>query len=705
MEISRPRDIFAMNVFDRKTMKEMLPEEIFKRLLASIEGGQKLDISIADFVATAMKEWAVSKGATHYTHWFLPRTETTAEKHIAFLTTDETGSPLDSFSGAELVKSEPDASSFPSGGIRSTFEARGYSTWDPSSSAFIVRSPKGATLCIPSVFISYDGTPLDMKTPLIKSIDVAKDRAMRLLKLFGNRTVKSVEVTVGAEQEYFLVDEDKAKGRPDLQFCGRTLLGAPSPLEQTVEAHYFGAIHPRILAYMEDVERDMYRMGQVLKARHNEVAPCQFEFAPDVSEGNLGCDQNHILMEIMRKMALRHKFRLLLHEKPFAGVNGSGKHLNFSLKDSEGRNLLKPSSNHRRNIQFLTFLGAFLLGMSKYGGLLRASIASPGNMHRLGGHEAPPAIMSVYLGEVLTHILENIGKGLPDKVPSRSLIDLGLNRLPSVLAENSDRNRTSPIAFTGNKFEFRAVGSPQAVAGPLTTVLAVWSSGMEEMADMIERRTVDGRMDVTDAALEAIGYAAKESRAVRFEGNAYTTEWMAEAKARGLVIAESTVEALDQYLVPENKALMSKLGIMGERELEAYHEIRTEQYVKAMDVEMGTLISMIREGVLPAITKQITLEGNGLKALPQGWEQDLGPWEKGLKDMITLKNGLITASQRLEDLRHRAQAMDLTERARVVTEDGLPLMAAIRGMSDGAELLIAGDLWPYPRYRELFLID
>lgn len=705
MEVSRPRDIFAMNVFDRKTMKEMLPEEIFKRLLASIEGGQKLDISIADFVATAMKEWAVSKGATHYTHWFLPRTETTAEKHIAFLTTDETGSPLDSFSGAELVKSEPDASSFPSGGIRSTFEARGYSTWDPSSSAFIVRSPKGATLCIPSVFISYDGTPLDMKTPLIKSIDVAKDRAMRLLKLFGNRTVKSVEVTVGAEQEYFLVDEDKAKKRPDLQFCGRTLLGAPSPLEQTVEAHYFGAIHPRILAYMEDVERDMYRMGQVLKARHNEVAPCQFEFAPDVSEGNLGCDQNHILMEIMRKMALRHKFRLLLHEKPFAGVNGSGKHLNFSLRDSEGRNLLKPSSNHRRNIQFLTFLGAFLLGMSKYGGLLRASIASPGNMHRLGGHEAPPAIMSVYLGEVLSHILDNIGKGLPDKVPSRSLIDLGLNRLPSVLAENSDRNRTSPIAFTGNKFEFRAVGSPQAIAGPLTVVLAVWSSGMEEMADMIERCTVDGRMDVTDAALEAIGHAAKESRAVRFEGNAYTTEWMAEAKARGLVIAESTVEALDQYLVPENKALMSKLGIMGQRELEAYHEIRTEQYVKAMDVEMGTLISMIREGVLPAITKQITLEGNGLKALPHGWEQDLGPWEKGLKDMITLKNGLITASHRLEDLRHRAQAMDLAERAKLVTEDGLPMMAAIRGMSDGAELLIAGDLWPYPRYRELFLVD
>ncbi len=705
MEVSRPKEIFGMNVFDRKTMKKMLPDEIYKRLIACIEGGQKLDISIAEFVATAMKEWAVSKGATHYTHWFLPRTEATAEKHTAFLTTDETGAPMDSFNGVELVKSEPDASSFPSGGIRSTFEARGYSTWDPSSPAFIVTSPKGATLCIPSVFISYDGTPLDMKTPLIKSIDVAKDRAMRLLKLFGNRSVRSVEVTVGAEQEYFLIDETKARKRPDIQSCGRTLIGAPSPLEQTVEAHYLGAIHPRILAYMEDVERDMYRMGQVLKARHNEVAPCQFEFAPDVTEGNLGCDQNHILMETMKKMALRHGFRLMLHEKPFQGVNGSGKHLNFSLKDDEGRNLLKPSSNQRRNIQFLTFLGAFLLGMSKYGGLLRASVASPGNMHRLGGHEAPPAIISVYLGEVLTQILDNIEKGLPDRMPSRSLIDLGLNRLPSVLAENSDRNRTSPLAFTGNKFEFRAVGSPQALAGPLTVVLSIWSIGMEEMADMIERRIGDGRVEVTDAALEAIRHAAKESRDVRFEGNAYATEWRHEAAKRGLVVADTTPEALDQYLVPENKYLLSHLSVMGEREIEAYHEIRTEQYVKAVDVEMGTMIAMIREGVLPAITRQITMEGNGIKALPDEFDAEIGPWIKNLRDLVTLKNGLITGADRMEDIRLRAQAMKLSDRARTVTADALPLMAALRGMSDGAELMVAADLWPYPKYRDLFCLE
>ncbi|MCF4150761.1 glutamine synthetase III [Dethiosulfovibrio sp. F2B] len=705
MEVSRPKEIFGMNVFDRKTMKEVLPDEIYRKMVTSIEGGQKLDISMADFVATAMKEWAVSKGATHYTHWFLPRTETTAEKHMAFLTTDESGAPMDSFSGMELVRSEPDASSFPSGGIRSTFEARGYSTWDPSSPAFVVRSPKGATLCIPSVFISYDGTPLDMKTPLLKSIDVVRDRSMRLLKLFGNRSVRSVDVTVGGEQEYFLVDEQKARKRPDIMKCGRTLIGAPSPLEQTVEAHYFGSIHPRTLAYMEDVERDMYRMGQILKTRHNEVAPCQFEFAPDIAEGNLGCDQNHILMEIMKKMAIRHGFKLMLHEKPFAGVNGSGKHLNFSLRDSEGRNLLKPSSNQRRNIQFLTFLSAFLLGVSKHGGLLRAAIASPGNMHRLGGHEAPPAIMSVYLGDLLTQILDNIEKGLPDKMPSRSLIDLGLNRLPAVVADNSDRNRTSPIAFTGNKFEFRAVGAPQALAGPLTVLLAVWSKGIEEMTSMIEHRISEGRMDVTDAALEAIRHGAKESKAVRFEGNAYAPEWQNDAAKRGLTVANTTPEALDLYLIPENRSLFADLGIMTEREVEAYHEIRTEQYVNAMDVEMATMTAMIREGVLPAVTRQISLESEAMGSLPEELRKDMDPWRKSLKELVTLKNGLITGIENLDDLRQRANNMGLSERARIVTEEALPQMAAIRGMSDAAEQVVAGDIWPYPRYRDLLTID
>ena len=370
--VARPAEIFGIHVFDRAKMKERLPENVFKQLMTAVNGEGKLDGRIADYVAAAMKEWALSVGATHYAHWFQPRTEVTAERHMAFLNLDSEGNPIQTFGGSELIRSEPDASSFPSGGMRDTFEARGYCTWDPSSPAFVVLSHKGGTLCIPSVFMAYDGTPLDMKTPLLKSIDAIQERALRLLKLFGNRTVRSVDVTIGAEQEYFLVDEEKARLRPDIELCRRTLIGAPSPKAQTVEAHYFGAIHPRVLAFMEDVERDMYRLGQVMSTRHNEVAPGQFEFAPVLAEANLGCDQNQMLMEVMRKMARRHHFQLLLHEKPFASVNGSGKHLNVSLRDSEGRNLLKPTNNSSRNVQFLSFIASFLMGVARHGGLLRA---------------------------------------------------------------------------------------------------------------------------------------------------------------------------------------------------------------------------------------------------------------------------------------------------------------------------------------------
>ncbi|WP_352409127.1 glutamine synthetase III, partial [Pyramidobacter piscolens] len=490
--VARPAEIFGMHVFDKSAMKERLPEDVYRRLMTAVEGDGKLDGSIADYVAAAMKEWALSKGATHYTHWFQPRTEVTAERHMAFLNLDGEGHPIHTFSGKELIQSEPDASSFPSGGMRNTFEARGYCTWDPSSPAFIVLSHKGGTLCIPSVFISYDGTPLDMKTPLLKSIGAIQERAMRLLKLFGNRTVRSVDVTIGAEQEYFLVDEEKARRRPDIELCRRTLIGAPSPKAQAVEAHYLGAIHPRVLAFMEDVERDMYRLGQVLMTRHNEAAPGQFEFAPVLSEANQGCDQNQMLMEVMRKMARRHHFQLLLHEKPFASVNGSGKHLNVSLRDSEGRNLLKPTSNPRRNIQFLSFIASFLLGVSRHGGLLRASIASAGNSHRLGGHEAPPAIMSVYVGSQINHVLNCLAQGVNEDMTAKGSIDLGMDRLPTLNSDVSDRNRTSPIAFTGNKWEFRGVGAPQALGGPLTVMLAIWSEGIERFCTALESRLIGG---------------------------------------------------------------------------------------------------------------------------------------------------------------------------------------------------------------------
>lgn len=703
MEFEKARDIFGMYVFDRRAMKERLPQHIYNALLASIEGGQKLDSALADMVAAAMKEWALTKGATHWTHWFHPRTELTAEKHMSFMSKDETGMPIESFKGKELIQSEPDASSLPSGGIRSTFEARGYSAWDPSSPAFIMMSKKGGTLCIPSVFISYDGTPLDLKTPLLKAVDAVEARAMRILKLFGNRGLKWAHVTVGAEQEFFLIDNSVAKDRLDLRYCGRTILGCPPPKGQQMEDHYFGSIPPRVLAFMEDVERDLYRLGVVITTRHNEVAPCQFEFAPQFADANLACDQNQQIMDVMRKMAKRHDFALLLHEKPFAGLNGSGKHVNFSIMDSEGRNLLKPSTNHRKNIQFLTFLSALLLGFGKYYGLIRASIASPGNMHRLGGNEAPPAIMSAYLGSAITGILEAVENGLPDDLPAQALIDLGMNKLPSIMADNSDRNRTSPLAFTGNKFEFRAPGAPQSIAGPMTMLLAAWAWGMDRVADMIEAKGSD--VDVLEAALDAIKFAAAESRPIRFEGNAYSAEWQQEAKKRGLKIANSTQEALALYLVPEHRELLASLGIMTERELIAYYEVRLEQFIKTVSIEMGIMRAMLWEGILPAISRQILLEQGALSSLPEETVKESVFWKKSIADLASIKNGLIAASEKLDAMLAKIHEIEIDEQSRLITEEAIPLYVHIRSLSDRAETLVAKDIWPYPTYTRLLNIS
>ncbi|MDD4611490.1 MAG: glutamine synthetase III [Aminobacteriaceae bacterium] len=703
MEFDKARDIFGMYVFDRRAMKERLPQHIFEALMASIEGGQKLDSAMADMVAAAMKEWALSKGATHWTHWFHPRTELTAEKHMSFMSKDENGMPIESFKGKELIQSEPDASSLPSGGIRSTFEARGYSAWDPSSPAFIMMSKKGGTLCIPSVFISYDGTPLDLKTPLLKAVDAVETRSMRLLKLFGNRGIKWAHVTVGAEQEFFLVDNPVAKDRMDLKYCGRTLLGCCPPKGQQMEDHYFGSIPSRVLSFMEDVERDLYRLGVVITTRHNEVAPCQFEFAPQFADANLACDQNQQIMDIMRKMAKRHDFQLLLHEKPFAGLNGSGKHVNFSIMDSEGRNLLMPSSNHRKNIQFLMFLSAFLLGASKFHSLFRASIASPGNIHRLGGNEAPPAIMSAYLGTTLTNILEAVEKGLPDDMPAQALIDLGMNKLPSVMADNSDRNRTAPIAFTGNKFEFRAPGASQSIAGPLTMVLAAWAWGLEKMGDMIESKI--GELDVIDAAIESIRFAASESRNFRFEGNAYSMEWQEEAKRRGLTVTNTTPEALALFLLPENRELLSRLNIMTEREIIAYYEIRIEQYIKTVEIELGILRNMVWEGVLPAISKQILMESAALASLPEESRKEAVSWNAYIARLGTLKNKLLSASDKLEGLRERLRTMEMEEQSAAITNEGLPLCEYIRNLCDTAESILAGDNLPYPTYTKILSIS
>ncbi len=701
-ESIRPSSMFGVDVFDRQAMRERLPREIYDQLMNSIQGGAPLSEGVADAVAMAMKEWALARGATHYTHWFQPRTEVTAEKHMAFLSLDKKGYPMETFTGSELIQSEPDASSLPSGGLRATFEARGYTAWDPTSPAFIVQNEQGGTLCIPCIFISYDGTPLDLKAPLLKALTVVDEKSLRLIKLFGNRAVKWVHMTLGAEQEFFLVDEDVAGKRPDLLFCGRTVFGKMPPKGQQMEDHYFGSINPRVLAYMEDVENTLTRLGVVTKTRHNEVAPCQFEFAPLHSEANLGSDLNQITMETMRKLAKKHGFRLLLHEKPFAELNGSGKHTNFSLVDSEGRNLLSPSTNPRRNLQFMAVLSGLLLGVTHYGGLLRASIASTGNMFRLGGNEAPPTIMSVYLGDFLSSLLEKLEAESLDDLSKKSLMDFGLNRLPSIQKDNTDRNRTAPIAFTGNKFEFRATGSSQSLSGPLTMIGAVWAWGMDKMAEMIENRLTE--MDITEAALDAIREASLESRKIRFEGNCYSLEWRDEATRRGLPLAETTPEALQLYLVPENRSLLSDLKIMSDREIVAYYEIRVEQYIKTLDIEIATLNSMIWEGVLPAVAKQVKLESEAFRSLPEGIREDADHWQDHIRRLVTLRTGLAESMEKLMSIKKSILDLPLDKQAEALTEEGLPLMEAIRARCDEAEEVLSSEFWPYPHYRELLVI-
>jgi len=703
MNGTRPTDTFGTNVFGERAMREGLPKQTYEKLKNSISGGEKLDLATADIVATAMKEWAISRGATHYTHWFHPRTELTAEKHMAFLTVDANGMPIESFNGEELIQSEPDASSLPSGGMRSTFEARGYTAWDPTSPAFVIPSEKGGTLCIPSVFISNDGTPLDMKTPLLRALSAVEERTLRILKLFGNRNVRTVRVTMGAEQEFFLIDAEKAQARADISYCGRTLIGSPPPKGQQMEDHYFGSIHPRVLSFMEDLGERMLSLGMVLKTRHNEVAPCQFEFAPQFAEANLAVDQNQILMEQMRRVARQHGFRLLLHEKPFAFINGSGKHLNFSLQDSDGRNLLKPSSSQRKNLQFLTLLCSLLLGVSRYGGLLRASVATPGNMHRLGGNEAPPAIISVHLGDVLTGILERIGEGLPEELPSKGMLDLGLTRLPSIQPDYTDRNRTAPIAYTGNKFEFRAPGASQSTAGPLTMILAIWAWGMDQMADRIEARLAE--TDVADAALDAIKTAVNESCNIRFEGNCYSEEWKVEAIRRGLPLAETTAEALSLYLVPEHRELLEKLGIFTDREITAYYETRLEQYIKTLEIDITVMDSMVREGVLPALSKQIRLEGEAFAAVPENLKDETAEWEKHIRSLVTLKSDILVTVEKLSRIRNGNSHNTLTKQADELNAKSLPIMEELRELCQQAETVIAAEFWPFPRYQELLNIS
>ena len=703
MEYKTVREIFGSMVFDRRAMKDRLNPDVYEQVIAAMEGRQRLTPEAADIVAGAMKDWAVSKGATHWSHWFQPMSESTAEKHLAFTLSDTDGSPIELFRGRNLVQGEPDASSFPSAGTRSTFEARGYSAWDISSPAFIVKSPKGGTLCIPSVFLSFDGTPLDLKTPLLRSLDAVESRALKLLRTLGQRGIKSVKMTVGAEQEYFLLDRPRAQLRPDIRFCGRTLIGAQPAKDQKLDHHYMGAIPPRVLAYMEDVERDLARLGVSVIARHNEVARCQFEFAHLFSDANRACDQNQILMETMRKLARKHELRLLFHEKPFAGMNGSGKHTNMSLMDSEGRNLLKPSNSHRRNVVFLAFLSAVVLGVSRYNSLLQASIATYGNLFRLGGHEAPPSIISVYLGAALTDLIRRLDDS-DVSLPEKGVMDLGLAKLPDIIPFDSDRNRTSPVAFTGDKFEFRAPGSSQSIALPVTMFASLWAWGIEQVIGMTEAGIQKGE-DPIDAALYAAREAFKMGSDVLFEGDAYTPEWHAEAKARGLIEAETMPQRIDLLLKPENRAMLEELGVYRAHELENLHDVRMESFATGLEVEAAVLYDMLWEGVLPAITKQLTFERNSMLY----WENvdfgDMNPWRDYVGGLGRAKNSLIKDANNLYELKGRLSGMNAHERSDFLVEEILPLMDIIRAKSDAAELIIAADIWPYPIYRNLLSLS
>ena len=702
-EVKSVHEIFGSMLFDRRVMREKLNPDIYSQVIEAMEGRQHLSAEAADIVAGAMKDWAVSKGATHWSHWFQPQTELTAEKHLAFTVPDEDGNPIETFRGHNLVQGEPDASSFPSAGTRSTFEARGYSAWDISSPAFIVKTPKGGTLFIPTVFLSFDGTPLDLKTPLLRALDALEGRAFKLLRTLGQRGIRYVKMTVGAEQEYFLLDRPRAQLRPDIRFCGRTLIGAQPAKDQKLDHHYMGAIHNRVLRYMEDVERDLARLGVSVMTRHNEVARCQFEFAHLYSDANRACDQNQILMETMRKLARQHELRLLFHEKPFAGMNGSGKHTNISLVDSEGRNLLKPSNSHRRNVVFLTFLSAVVLGVSRFHSLLQASVATAGNLFRLGGHEAPPSIISVYLGSALTDLIRRLDSE-DVSLPEKKVMDLGLAKLPDIIAFDSDRNRTSPVAFTGDKFEFRAPGASQSIALPVTMFASLWAWGLEQVTGIIEAKIAEGK-DPIDASLEAAREAFRMGANVLFEGDAYSQEWQNEAKQRGLVEAETMPDKIDLLLKPENREMLEALGVYRAHELDNLRSVRMESFATGLEVEAAVLYDMLWEGVLPAISKQLTLERESMLYFENVDFGDMTPWRDYVGGLGRAKNALIRDANNLFELKGRLSGMNARERADFLTGTIIPLMDEIRAKCDMAELTIAADIWPYPIYRNLLSLS
>jgi len=698
---------FGVNTFGARQMRDKLPADVYDRLAAAIRLGRKLDVDVAPAVAQVIKEWAISRGVTHFTHWFQPQTGLTAEKHDAFLTFDNNRQPVESFTASQLIQSEPDASSFPSGGLRATWEARGYTAWNPASPVFIVESSDCRTLCIPSVFIGYNGEALDEMTPLLRSSDVLSEKAIALLELLGDKGVQRVYTTLGAEQEYFLIDRSDFAQRPDLVMAGRSLIGAPPPRGQQLEDHYFGGIPERIQSCISEVEHELYKLGVPIVTRHNEVAPSQFEMAPMFEETDIAVDHNQLVMATLRKVALRHDLQAVLHEKPFAGINGSGKHCNWSLSiaadnpELDGTNLLKPGKTPHQNLRFLVFLAAILKGVHRHSGLLRAGIATSGNEHRLGANEAPPAIISVFMGSMLTQVIEAIAAGKGPANATQAMMKLGVARLPEIEKDPTDRNRTSPFAFTGNKFEFRAVGSSASIAFPIVLLNAAVAESLGEITEQIRANLKKGK-SVEDVVLAVVRELFKETAPVRFEGNNYSEEWVHEAEKRGLPNLRRTPEALEQLNTKQSRALLTKLGIFTKEELESRYHVRLERYVKDMLIEMHTLKEMVDTIVLPA---SYTYAGSLAAAAAQATQAGIKvvPQVEAANEVGQMIESLRDNQRDLQAVLDKAEGMhdDLPKQAKLLTSKGADAMAAVRSCCDALELKVADELWPLPKYREM----
>ena len=690
--------IFGEDVFNDTVMQERLPKKVYKDLKKTIEEGKELDLATADVIAHEMKEWAIEKGATHYTHWFQPLTGVTAEKHDSFISAPlPNGKVLMSFSGKELIKGEPDASSFPSGGLRATFEARGYTAWDCTSPAFVRHDAAGATLCIPTAFCSYKGEALDQKTPLLRSMQAINEQSLRLLRLFGYTTSKKVTPSVGPEQEYFLVDADKFLQRKDLIYTGRTLFGAMPPKGQELDDHYFGTIRQRIAGFMKDVNEELWKVGVTSKTQHNEVAPAQHELAPIYAECNVALDHNHIVMQTLKRVACQHGMKCLLHEKPFAGVNGSGKHDNWSLTTDDGKNLLEPGKTPHENIQFLLVLTCILKAVDTHADLLRESAADPGNDHRLGANEAPPAIISVFLGEQLEDVLEQlISTGEATHSLKGGKLQTGVDTLPDLAKDATDRNRTSPFAFTGNKFEFRMVGSRDSIAGPNVVLNTIVAEAFSEACDVLEKAD-----NFDEAVHDLIKKYATEHQRVVFDGNGYSDAWVEEAERRGLPNIRSMVEAIPALTTDKAINMFEKFKVFTKAELESRAEIKFESYAKAINIEARTMIDMASKQIIPAIIKYTKELADTVVAV-----KEAGADASVQAELLTEVSGLLAESKKaLEALKvvtDQAAAMEEGEdQARFYHSDVVPAMEALRAPVDKLEMIVDKEAWPMPSYGDL----